>query len=346
MNILDAQTQRFDIDCNTLGVYLEQHVAGFSNLVTAEKFPNGQSNPTYKLQADSGDYVLRRKPPGVLLKSAHAVDREYSVISALRDSAVPVPRSYHLCLDEQIMGSAFYIMEYVEGRVLWDPAMPELSATERASHYHSMSQVLAAVHTVDVERTGLARFGRPDGYLLRQIGLWTKQYKACETEPIPDMEWLIKHMVDSLPIADNLTTLVHGDYRLDNMMFHPEHAQILALMDWELSTLGHPFADLAYQCMQLRMPHEGPMRGLGGFDRAETGIPSEEEYVGSYCKAMNIDEIPHWEFYLAFSFFRFAGILQGVKKRALSGNASSDKALSLGDLVAPLAGMAVELLRK
>ncbi len=346
MNESPDQSQLFDLNCDVLGAYLEAHIPGFANLTTAQKFAKGQSNPTYKLLADTGSYVLRRKPPGELLKSAHAVDREYRVITALHGSDVPVAKSYHLCMDETVIGSAFYVMEYVDGRVHWDPALPELSVSERASHYASMSKVLAAVHSVDLQQFGLSDFGRPQGYLSRQIALWSKQYRASETELLTDMEWLISHIDSKTPDNDERVALVHGDFRLDNMIFHSQTSDVLALMDWELSTLGHPFADLAYQCMQLRMPHDGIMSGLAGVDRTGTGIPSEEAYVSSYCEAMNIEEIPHWDFYVAFSFFRFAGILQGVKKRAITGNASNEKALVLGELVAPLAGMAVELLRK
>ncbi len=343
-----TQLSGFDFDEQALSSYLEKVVDGFSGPLRASKFADGQSNPTYRIDASSGVYVLRRKPPGELLKSAHAVDREYRVISALHGSAVPVAKPIHLCLDETIVGSVFYLMEFVDGRVLWDPAMPDLDKQQRGAHYDEMNRVIANVHAIDVQAVGLSDYGRPDGYIERQVALWSRQYRASETEILADMEWLLKHLPARQPAPDGRVALVHGDFRLDNMLFHHDRARVLALVDWELSTLGHPFADLAYQCMQLRMlhdgPHEGLMAGLGGLDRGPLGIPSEEEYVAAYCRRRSIAEIPDWDFYLAFSFFRFAAILQGVKKRALAGNASSEKGLQMGEYVAPLAAMAVELL--
>ncbi len=335
----------FELDASVLAAYLQDHIDGFTGPLTASKFPKGQSNPTYRIDAASGSYVLRRKPPGVLLKSAHAVDREFRVITALYGTEVPVGKTHHLCMDDTVIGSAFYVMELVEGRVLWDPAMPDITNNARQAHYAEMSHVLATVHSIDIDLVGLTDFGRPVGYLQRQIATWSRQYRATETEPLKDMEWLLANLADRHPSKHEKTALVHGDFRLDNMIFHPNEPRVLALLDWELSTLGHPYADLAYQCMQLRMPHEGAMRGLGGVDRGSLGIPSEQQYVESYCQHMGLSEIPDWDFYLAFSFFRFAAILQGVKHRALAGNASSEQALTMGEYVAPLAGMAVELMR-
>ena len=332
-----------ETEARTLARYLEQHVAGFRGPITSEKFPNGQSNPTFLIQAQSGRYVLRRKPAGQLLKSAHAVDREFRVMSALAGTDVPVARTYHLCNDESIIGSMFYLMEYVEARVFWNPALPELQSGQRRAIYAEMVRVLAALHSVDITAVGLADYGKPGNYFERQVSRWSTQYRASETETIPAMEHLLQWLPANMPADDGRVSLVHGDFRLDNMLFHPEENRVLALVDWELSTLGHPFADLAYQCMQLRMAHDGIMPGLGGQDRAKLGIPSESEYVAAYCKHMGIDEIPHWNFYLVFSFFRFAAILQGVKQRALAGNASSRKALEMGNLARPLAEMAVEL---
>ena len=333
----------FDIDETRLATYLEAHVDGFQGPLTADKFSGGQSNPTYLIKAKSGNYVLRRKPPGELLKSAHAVDREFKVISALANTAVPVAQAYVLCDDDSVIGSMFYLMEYIDGRVLWDPSLPDMSNSERSAIYTEMNRVLANLHSVDIDAVGLADYGKPGNYYQRQIGRWSSQYRAAETEHIPAMEQLILWLPENMPADDGRTALAHGDFRLDNMMFHPSESRVLALVDWELSTLGHPFADLAYQCMQLRMDHAGIMPGLGGIDREALGIPSEQEYVNMYCKRMGIDSIPHWNFYLAFSFFRFAAILQGVKKRALDGNASSEKALQMGKLVQPLAEMAVTL---
>ena len=334
----------FDFDTEKLARYLEEQVEGFKGPLTAEKFPGGQSNPTFCISAASGKYVLRRKPPGKLLKSAHAVDRECRVISALGPTEVPVAKAYHLCEDDSVIGSMFFLMEYIDGRVMWDPSLPESSPRERGAIYTEMNRVLAALHSVNIEAVGLKDYGRPGSYFERQIGLWTKQYQASATETIPAMDKLAAWLAQNMPADDGRVAIAHGDFRLDNMMFHPTESKVAALVDWELSTLGHPFADLAYQCMQLRMPHMGIMSGLGGVDRASLGIPSEEEYVAQYCERMGIESIPHWHFYLAFSFFRLAAILQGVKRRALDGNASSDKAMKMGELVKPLAEMAVQLL--
>lgn len=335
--------QNFEFDTGRLARYLEQKMPGFKGPLTATKFSGGQSNPTFLIEAASGKYVLRRKPPGELLKSAHAVDREYRVMTALAATDVPVARTYHLCEDEEVIGSIFYVMEYVEGRVMWDPALPEETPESRNAIYREMNRVLAALHSVDVEAVGLGDYGKPGNYFERQTGRWSKQYRTTETEAIPAMEDLIEWLPAHMPPDDGRVALVHGDFRLDNMMFHPEQPRVLALVDWELSTLGHPFADLAYQCMQLRMDHDGVMMGLGGVDRRALGIPGEAEYVNLYCERMGIDSIPDWDFYLAFSFFRFAAILQGVKKRALDGNASSEKALEMGALVRPLAEMGAAL---
>ena len=335
----------FNFDESKLAAYLEQYIEGFRGPLHAEKFSGGQSNPTFKISAASGNYVLRRKPPGELLKSAHAVDREYRVMSALATTAVPVAKTYHLCEDENIIGSMFYVMEYIDGRVMWDPTLPEVSAENRHAIYSEMNRVLAAVHSVDINKVGLADYGKPGNYFERQIGRWSKQYLASQTETIPEMDALMTWLPANLPQDDGSVSLVHGDFRLDNMMFHPQENRVLALVDWELSTLGHPYADLAYQCMQLRMDHSGAMPGLGGIDRAKLGIPSEEDYIQLYCERRGLDGIPDWNFYLVFSFFRFASILQGVKKRALEGNASSEKAMQMGELVVPLAQQAVALYR-
>ena len=334
----------FDFDTGKLADYLETNMDGFQGPLTATKFAGGQSNPTFLIESADGKYVLRRKPPGELLKSAHAVDREFRVMRALANTQVPVARVYHLCEDISIIGSMFYLMEFVDGRVLWDSALPEDSPEHRGAIYNEMNRVLAALHTVDVGAVGLSDYGKPGNYFERQTGRWSKQYKTTETGVIAEMDSLIQWLPKHMPDDDGRIALVHGDYRLDNMIFHHCEPRVLALVDWELSTLGHPFADLAYQCMQLRMAHEGIMPGLGGVDRKALGIPLEDEYLALYCKRTGIGEIPNWDFYIAFSFFRFAAILQGVKKRALDGNASSDKALEMGAMVEPLAKMAVELI--
>ena len=332
------------LDTQKLAAYLEQQVPGFKGPLTAEKFPGGQSNPTYAVSAESGRYVLRRKPPGLLLKSAHAVDREFKVIAALADTGVPVAKVYHLCEDESVIGSMFFLMEFVDGVVHWDATLPDLDNEQRRVMYDEMNRALAAMHSVDIDAVGLADFGKPGNYFERQIGRWSKQYRAAETGTIEAMEQLLTWLPDNLPADDGKVSLVHGDYRLDNMMFHATEPRILAVVDWELSTLCHPYADLAYQCMQWRLPPGGSLSGLQGEDRAALGIPSEEEYVARYCERMGIDTIENWTFYLAFSFFRLAAILQGVKKRALDGNASNDQALEMGALVEPLASAATALI--
>jgi aminoglycoside phosphotransferase (APT) family kinase protein len=326
-----------------LATYLEAEVDGFRGPLTATKFAHGQSNPTFLIEAASGKYVLRRKPPGQLLKSAHAVDREYRVMTALADTAVPVPGTFHLCEDESVIGSVFFLMEYIEGRVMWDPALPDLPPKERGAIFEEMNRVLAAVHSVDIKSAGLLDYGKPGNYFERQVSRWTSQYRASETETIHEMDQVIDWLSTNTPGDDGRVALVHGDFRLDNMIFHHSEPRILALVDWELSTLGHPYADLAYQCMQWRVDGGGIIPGLGSVNREALGIPSEDEYVGMYCNRMGIDSIANWNFYLVFSFFRLAAILQGVRKRALDGNASNERALQLGDLVQPLAAMAARL---
>jgi aminoglycoside phosphotransferase (APT) family kinase protein len=336
-------TQQLDTD--NLARYLEQRIAGFSGPLTAEKFPGGQSNPTFKLTAGDQSYVLRRKPPGELLKSAHAVDREFRVISALQDTDVPVPRTYLLCEDESVIGSMFYIMECMEGRILWDPALPEAADNdERAAIYDAMNKTLAALHCVNVEAAGLADYGRPGNYFERQVDRWSKQYRASETQHIEAMETLMTWLVANMPEDDGAVSLVHGDYRLDNMMFHATEPRVIALLDWELSTLGHPLADLANQCMAWRLPREGSVMGLAGVDRTALGIPTDEQYIARYCERTGRDSIQNWNFYLVFSLFRLAAILQGIVKRAQIGTASSTEADSRGEMVVPLAAMAIDLI--
>ena len=328
-------------DESVLAEYLTANVEGFSGPLSAKKFSDGQSNPTFLIEAASGKYVLRRKPPGELLKSAHAVDREFKVMSALRDTDVPVAKALHLCEDDSIVGSMFYLMEFIDGRVMWDPALPDCTNAERGEIYAEMARVLAALHSVDIDAVGLSDYGRPGNYYERQISRWSKQYRASEIDKIPEMDQLIEWLPNNTPQDDGLVSLVHGDFRLDNMMFAPNENTVRALVDWELSTLGHPYADLAYQCMQLRMDRSSEFYGLDGIDRAAQGIPSEEEYVAQYCQHRGLDGIPNWNFYIAFSAFRFAAILQGVKKRAVDGNASSEKAHKMGEIVQPLARMGV-----
>lgn len=332
------------LDIARLGRYLHGHIEGFDGLRTAEKFPGGQSNPTFLLTADSGKYVLRRKPPGKLLKSAHAVDREFQVITALAETDVPVASGYHLCEDDEVIGSMFYVMGYVDGRIFWNPALPDLANAERTAIYDDMNRVLAALHGVDVGAVGLDDYGKPGNYFERQVGRWSKQYLAAETETIEPMDELMRWLPEHMPDDDGQVALVHGDYRLDNMIFDPTEARILAIVDWELSTLGHPFADLAYQCMQWRLPNTGISKGLADIDRAAIGIPTEAEYVETYCRRTGRAGISDWTFCLAFSFFRLASIVQGVLKRALDGNASNTQAMQIGKMAGPLAQAAIDLI--
>ncbi len=343
-----AFSQQAEVVSDSLLSYLEENVAGFEGPARLEKFAGGQSNPTFKLSAASGNYVLRRQPSGKLLKSAHAVDREFLVQNALRNSKVPVARVFHLCESAHVIGSMFYVMEFCPGRILWRAALPDLqSAAQRAALYDEMNRVLAELHQVNLVETGLSDYGKPGNYFARQLMRWSGQYRASELQPIPAMEDLMSWLEKNQPDDDGRVALVHGDYRLDNLVFHPEKPEIIAVLDWELSTLGHPFADLAYQCMQLRMPSENcPTPGLKGMDRGKLGIPEEADYVASYCRRMNIDRIDNWSFYLAFSFFRLASIIQGVAKRAVDGNASNEKAAVLGQWVEPLAQLALGVIEE
>ena len=336
------------LDLEKLTAYLESHVEGFKGPMTVEKFAGGQSNPTFKVEAQSGLYVLRRQPPGKLLKSAHAVDREYRVLNALKDSDVPVAKVFHLCQDRDVIGSMFYLMEYCDGRIFWRAALSEIdNNNDRRAMYDEMNKTLAALHSVDIDACGLTDYGKPGNYFQRQLARWSSQYRASETQKIEPMEQLISWLEDNQPADDGRVSLVHGDFRLDNMMFHPTKPQVIAVLDWELSTLGHPFADLAYQCMQLRMPQGlGSIDGLKGIDRASLGIPSEQEYVAQYCQRMGLEKIDNWTFCLAFSYFRLAAIVQGVVKRAADGNASNKQAGQLADFVAPLALMALEVIEQ
>ncbi len=314
-------------DHGQLEAYLQAHVEGFGTLDAVEKFGDGQSNPTYKVTSGGQAYVLRAKPPGKLLKSAHAVDREYRVMKALGQTDVPVPRMYHLSGEETPLGTQLLVMEFKTGVIFWDPALPGLTRDQRVQVYDQMNLTLARLHSVDPQAVGLGDYGRPGNYFERQVGRWSGQYQASETDPLPDADWLIGWLSDNMAADDGASSIVHGDYRIDNMMFDPDRLEIIALLDWELSTLGHPLADLAYQCMHWRLPHEGHFRGLGGLDRAALGLPSEEDYIARYCARRGIVRPANWTFYLAFSYFRLLAILQGVLKRALDGNASNPRDL-------------------
>jgi aminoglycoside phosphotransferase (APT) family kinase protein len=327
-----------------LAEYLRHHVPGFFGPLAITKFPGGQSNPTYKLDAASGRYVLRRKPSGQLLASAHAVDREFRVLAALHGMGVPVAKPLHLCSDVSVFGTMFYVMEFLEGRVFWDPALPDLKAPQRGPIFDALIDTLAAIHKVDVELVGLSDFGKPGNYFARQIGRWSEQYRASETQQIPAMETLMTELPSRCPADDGVVALVHGDYRIDNLLFDDVAPRVRAVFDWELSTLGHPLADLGYLCMALRLPRNPSLPGLAGLDRAELGIPDEATMLARYSAATGRAIPADWNFVLAFSFFRLAAIAQGVAKRAQQGNASSTQAAQAGAMTTVLAQMGVGVL--
>ncbi len=316
---------------------MEQNVDGYTGELQVCQFKGGQSNPTYWLADRERQYALRKKPPGELLQSAHAVDREFRVMRALADSDVPSAKMYALCEDHSVIGTSFFVMEYVQGRIFWNVQLPELEPTERRAIYEELARVLAAIHRVDLDASGLSDYGRPDAYVARQVKRWTKQYLASQTSDIAAMRALIEWLPANIP-DDEATALVHGDYRLDNIIFHPTEPRALAVIDWELSTLGHPLSDLAYTCMlyDVMLPKIG---GLAGVDFEKTGIPAEDAFVSRYCELVGRDGVPDLNYYKAFSIFRLAAIAQGVYKRSLDGNASSTEAAMFGAAVPHLAGI-------
>ncbi len=334
-------------DADRLGDYLAANIDGFRGPIEVRQFRGGQSNPTYLIEAASGRYVLRRKPPGKLLKSAHAVDREYRVISALHAAGFPVPRTHLLCDDEEIVGTMFFVMDFVEGRIFWNLDLPELDPEERAALYEHANRTIADLHNFDVEGLGLTDFGKPGNYFARQISRWSGQYEASETQQIEEMnaliEWLPQHIPD-----DDSAAVVHGDFRLDNVIFHPSEPRIIAVLDWELSTIGHPLGDFTYHLMAWQMPEIGiGSTGLRGKDLAALGIPSEDEYVEAYCRRTGRDDgIPHRNFYSAYNFFRLAAILQGIAGRVRDGTAASVHAARAADAVRPLATLGWEYATK
>lgn len=307
--------------------YLRKHLPGYEGSPQFQQFAGGQSNPTFLLKSGGRSFVVRKKPPGTLLPTAHMIEREYRICRALEDTGVPVPRPYLLCEDASIIGTAFYVMDYVEGRVFADWALPEVSPSERRAMYDDMNRVLAALHSVNIEQKGLSDYGKPGNYFERQLGRWTKQYIAAQTRDIEPMNRLLEWLPKNIP-ADDTTAIVHGDYQLYNLMFHPTEPRVVALLDWELSTLGHPMADLAYNCM---IYHKPEAKDLG------EGVPSEQEYIARYCERTGRSGIDHWNFYVAFGFFRLASIVQGVYKRGLQGNASSESALKAESVVDEMA---------
>jgi aminoglycoside phosphotransferase (APT) family kinase protein len=335
--------ERQKVDLGALSDYMHKHVDGFTGDLQIEQFKGGQSNPTFMLTAGSQRYVLRTKPAPAakLLPSAHAIEREFRVMDALSKAGFPAARQYTLCEDEDVIGRAFYIMEFMDGRVLWDQSMPNMSNAERAAHYDEMNRVIAQLHTTDYKAIGLETYGKPGNYFGRQIDRWTRQYKASETEHIPAMEHLIGWLPQHIPAGEQ-TTIVHGDYRLDNMIFHPTEPRILAVLDWELSTLGHPLADFSYHCMSWHIV-PGLFRGIAGLDLKSLGIPTEEDYLAKYSERTGIAiHKEDFRFYLAYNMFRMAGILQGIMKRYQDGTAASEQALKNGQAARPMAEMGWE----
>jgi aminoglycoside phosphotransferase (APT) family kinase protein len=327
-----------------LGPYLRRVAPELGDLESVEGLGGGQSNPTFRLAMTAGHFVLRRKPPGPLLPTAHAIDREYRVMRALRGTAVPVPEVLHYCADEALIGSAFYIREFVPGRVFWDGRLPDCGPTERTRIYRGMGDVLAAIHSIEPAAIGLGDFGRPGAYFSRQLRRWTEQYRASETHARPAMETLIDWLPANMPPDDGQAALIHGDYRLDNLVFDDE-GDVVAVLDWELSTLGHPLADIAYQCAQWRLP-PGVMRGLRGVDRRALGLPAERDYVRRYCEARGLNGLAGWDFHLVMSLFRLAAICQGVYRRGIDGNAAGADATDFNHRIDVIADCAVEITSK
>ena len=335
-------------DESALQAWLSQHLPGFKGPLTVEMFKGGQSNPTYKLVTPSQSYVMRAKPGPVakLLPSAHAVEREFKVMQGLQNTDVPVAKMHVLCEDESVIGRAFYVMEFVQGRVLWDQTLPDLSNAQRAGIYDEMNRVISALHKVAYKECGLADFGKPGNYFERQIGRWSKQYVASETQSIAEMNNLMQWFPANMPASAldaSKVSIVHGDYRLDNLMFHPTDNKVMAVLDWELSTIGHPLADFSYHCMAWHIP-PGTFRGIGGVDVAAIGIPTESEYIHKYCDRTGLatpnDLKTDWNFYLAYNMFRIAAILQGIAKRVEAGTASSEQAKTSGAGARPMAELA------
>jgi aminoglycoside phosphotransferase (APT) family kinase protein len=323
-----------DLALDRVERFMAGHVAGFCGPLTAERFAGGQSNPTYRLRAASGDYVLRKKPPGPLLPSAHAVEREFRVMRALAPTAVPVPEVYALCEDEAVTGRAFYVMQHLDGRIFWDQRLPGIARDERRQMFLSMNRVIADLHSVDYAALGLDDFGRPGNYMARQIARWSRQYRASETVQQPAMDALIDWLPAHLP-PEGAPAIVHGDYRMDNLVFHKTEPRVIGVLDWELSTTGDPIADFAYHCLTWRVTPE-LFRGLAGADFATLGIPGEGEYVAAYCQRAGRGPIANWEFYLVYSLFRLAAILQGIAKRAIDGTAASADAVATGATAVPM----------
>ena len=333
-------------DVSRLSAYLEDNIDDYQAPASVLQFSGGQSNPTFLIETPERKYVLRKKPPGELLPSAHMIEREYRIFAALQGSGVPVPEVYLLCEDDAIVGTPFYVMEYLGGRVFQDPSLPEVEAAERGKIYAAMGDTLAALHAIDWHAAGLADFGKHSTYVERQVRLWTKQFRAAETEPNPAMEKLIEWLPENIP-ADDGTTIAHGDFRLENLIFHPTEPRVLALLDWELATLGHPLSDLAFNCMVYHLPHGTPgINGLCDLELAALNIPDEQAYLDAYCARTGRAGIPDWRFYRSFAMFRSVSILTGVYSRALQGIASSADAQTVGKVAWPLAETAWRLIEE
>ena len=330
-----TSTNNMAFDQRALAAWLKAQ--GFLHLptLTVKALTGGQSNPTFLLSSGAQRYVLRKKPPGPLLPSAHAVDREFRVMQALQHSDVPVPKLFAYSEELDVVGTPFYIMEYLDGRVIVDQSLPGLTKTDRASIYQDMNRVIAALHNVDYAKVGLETFGKPGNYFGRQIARWSRQYKEANTEDIPELHALIDWLPANIPAGEQ-TSIVHGDYRLDNLVLHPTEPRAIGLLDWELATLGHPLADFAYHCMSWHIP-ASLWRGIGGLDLAALGIPDEAYYLKQYSEATGLDGAEHWDFYLAYNLFRMAAILQGIARRAADGTAASSDALETGSKARPLA---------
>ncbi|MFT5933482.1 MAG: aminoglycoside phosphotransferase (APT) family kinase protein [Hydrogenophaga sp.] len=343
-----AVSDQHAVDVVALSAWLQAQVPGFEGPLQLEMFKGGQSNPTYKLITPTSAYVMRAKPGPVakLLPSAHAIEREFRVMSALQSTDVPVAKMLALCEDESVIGRAFYIMECVNGRVMWNQSLPDIDKSQRGAVYDEMNRVLATLHKVKPSAVGLDGYGKPGNYFERQIGRWSKQYVASITQPIPAMDRLMDWLPQNIPAMardESMVSIVHGDYRLDNLMFHPTEPRVLAVLDWELSTLGHPLADFSYHCMAWHIP-PGAFRGIGGLDVASLGIPLEAEYIARYCERTGFATPEQlkadWNFYLAYNLFRLAAILQGIAKRVETGTASSAQAVSSAAGARPLAELA------
>ena len=338
MNTREEQQQ-----LQALSDWIGQCAPQLGKALALHKFEAGQSNPSFLLDCEHRQVVLRRKPAGQLLASAHAVDREFRLLHALQHTPVPVPEAIVLCEDDTVIGSMFYLMSYEPGDILWDPALPEIARGQRAGYYFALVGTLAELHRVDYRRAGLQDFGKPGNYYARQLSRWSAQYQASATDTITGMDKLINWLSEHMPADDGQSCIIHGDFRLDNVIFYYGEPRIRAVLDWELATLGHPMADLAYYLMALRLPRTGEIKGLQHENLKDLGIPDESSLIEHYCMVRGISRPVHMQFFMAFSFFRLAAILQGVYKRGIDGNASSTKALRMGKLVAPLADMGLSL---